>query len=94
MVNTTAAYKKTLEKAGITITGANKLELDEEGLRNSNISTLKTLFTGYNSFANKMAAKGNTIANEAAGAGGTYTGGGKYNDTLSKLVSGRIDIRE
>ena len=94
MVKTTEAYKKTLGKAGITITSGNKLELNEEDLKNADISTLKTLFSGYNSFADKMATKGSTIANEAASAGGTYTSNGSYSDTLSKLVSSKIDTKE
>lgn len=94
MVKTTAAYKKTLEKAGITITSGNKLELNEEALKNADISTLKTLFTGYNSFADKMATKGNTIANEAASAGGTYTNNGTYSKALSQIVSTKIDTKE
>ena len=94
MVKTTAAYKKTLEKAGITITSGNKLELNEEDLKNADISTLKTLFTGYNSFADKAMTKGNAISMAASSAGGTYTNNGKYSDTLSKLVSSKIDTKE
>ena len=94
MVKTTAAYKKTLEKAGITITSGNKLELNEEDLKNADISTLKTLFTGFNSFADKVMTKGNAISMAASSAGGTYTNNGTYSDTLSKLVSSKIDTKE
>lgn len=94
MVKTTAAFKNTLEKAGISITGSNKLELNEEKLKEANISTLRTLFTGYNSFAYKMMTKGNTLANEAASAGGTYTSSGTYSKALSQIVSTKIDTKE
>ena len=94
MVKTTAAFKNTLEKAGISITGSNKLELNEEKLKEANISTLRTLFTGYNSFADKIMTKGNTLANEAASAGGTYTSSGTYSKALSQIVSTKIDTKE
>ena len=94
MVKTTEAYKNILGKVGITITSGNKLELNEEDLKNADISTLKTLFTGFNSYADKMMTKGNTIATAAANAGGTYTSKGSYSDTLSKLVSSKIDTKE
>lgn len=94
MVKTTEAHKNILGKVGITITSGNKLELNEEDLKNADISTLKTLFTGFNSYADKMMTKGNTIATAAANAGGTYTSNGSYSDTLSKLVSSKIDTKE
>ena len=94
MIKTTAAFKNTLEKAGISITGSNKLELNEEKLKEANISTLKTLFTGYNSFADKIMTKGNALANEAASSGGTYTSNGIYSKALSQLVSTKIDTKE
>jgi len=94
MIKTTAAFKNTLEKAGISITGSNKLELNEEKLKEANISTLRTLFTGYNSFADKIMTKGNTLANEAASAGGTYTSSGTYSKALSQIVSTKIDTKE
>lgn len=94
MVKITEANKNILGKVGITITSGNKLEFNEEDLKNADISTLKTLFTGFNSYADKMMTKGNTIANAAANAGGTYTSNGSYSDTLSKLVSSKIDTKE
>ena len=39
-----------LAKIGITIGKGNKLELDEDALKQADISSLKTVFTGYNSF--------------------------------------------
>ena len=42
-----------LSKIGITIGKGNKLELDEDELKKADISSLKTIFTGYNSFAGK-----------------------------------------
>ena len=87
----TGATGKTLSKIGITIGKGNKLELDEETLKTSDISTLKTLFSGYNSFADKVSVKANGIMNAAARSIGTYKSNGKYSNVLSELVSGKVD---
>ena len=94
MTKTTSLTENLLSKAGISITSGNKLELDEDELKNANISDLKSLFTGVNSYASKMYAKGNSIMNAAAGAGGTYTSSGHYSSALSELVSSHIDTEK
>lgn len=43
-----------LSKVGITIGKGNKLELDEDALKEANISTLKLLFTGHGSFIRQI----------------------------------------
>lgn len=80
-----------LSKAGITIGKGNKLELDEDELKKANITTLKSLFTGQGSFADKVAEKAGRIGNAASGNGSTYTSTGSYESPLSKLVSGIVD---
>lgn len=90
----TGATKKMghlLGKAGITIGKGNKLELDEKKLKESDISTLKTLFTGHGSFADKIAQKSGNISREAAGPRNTYTRSGAYDNAISDLVSGKVD---
>ena len=67
------------------------MELDEETLKKAEIGTLKTLFTGHNSFASKISMKASSISNAAARASGTYKSNGKYNNTLSELVSGKVN---
>lgn len=54
MTGITKANEKVLLKAGISVGKGNKLELDEEALKQAEIGTLKTLFTGHNSFSNKV----------------------------------------
>ena len=94
MTKTTSMSERLLNKVGISVGGGNKLELDEDKLKEADISTLKTLFTGHNSYADKMMSKGNAIAMAAANAGGTYTSSGTYSSALSQLVSGKIDTKE
>lgn len=96
MTNITDKAKNLLSKAGITIGKGNKLELDEDALKAADVTTLKSLFTGYGSFADKIAQKADNISREAANAasrakGATYTRNGAYSDTLSKLFSGTVD---
>ena len=83
--------EKILEKIGITIGKGNKMEVDEEALKNADISTFKTLFVGHNSFGDKVAMKAHSISNAAARSSGTYKNNGTYNNTLSEMVSNKID---
>lgn len=62
------ANKKLLSDVGITIGKENKLEVDEDKLKEADISTLKTLFTGYGSLADKVEQKGGQIQNAASSA--------------------------
>ena len=55
------------------------------------ISTLKILFSGHNSFADKVSVKANSISNAAARSNGTYKNNGQYSSTLSDLVSSKLD---
>ena len=91
MAGIVESNENILSKIGITIGKGNKLELDEEVLKKADISTLKTLFTGYNSFADKISMKANSISNAAARSSGTYKNNGTYNNTLSEMVSNKVD---
>ena len=94
MTGMTDKNSNMLAKIGITIGKGNKLELDEEALRKADISSLKTVFTGYNSFAGRISQKASSISNAAARTKAvTYTSSGSYSDTLSKLVSSTVDER-
>ena len=69
----------------------NKLELDEDALKQADISSLKTVFTGYNSFVSKISQKATGISNAANRASATYTNNGTYSKTDSSLTSSKID---
>ena len=60
-------------------------------LKKADISSLKTVFTGYNSFAGKTAQKAAGISNAANRASATYTNNGTYSKTNSSLTSSKID---
>lgn len=94
MIKTTEVNEDLLNKVGVSVGANNKLEVDEDKLRSSDIKTLKTLFTGYNSFASKMSDKGRAITNAAARGGGSYNSQGRYSDALSSLLPRAIDRKE
>ena len=54
-------------------------------------SSLKTVFTGYNSFVSKISQKATGISNAANRASATYTNNGTYSKTDSLLTSSKID---
>lgn len=94
MTNMTDKSKNLLSQVGITVGKGNKLELDEDALKKANMTTLKSLFTGYGSFADKIARKASSISNAAARTRGvdiTYTKNGAYSNTISKLFSSMVD---
>ena len=91
MTGMTDKTSHLLSKIGITIGKGNKLELDEDELKKADISSLKTVFTGYNSFAGKTAQKAAGILNAANRASATYTNNGTYSKRDSSLTSSKID---
>lgn len=76
MTSSVKANSKLLSEVGITIGKENKLELDEDKLKNANISTLKTLFTGSGSFADRLAQKSSAISKAVTDSAKTYAGNG------------------
>ena len=91
MTGITESNVNVLLKIGLTVGKGNKLELDEEALKKADINTLKTLFTGHNSFADKVSMKASSISNAAARYVGTYKSNGTYNNALSEMVSSKVD---
>lgn len=66
MTGMTELSEKMLSKIGISVGKGNKHELGEETLKKADIHSLKTLFTGYNSFADKVSMRANSIFNAVA----------------------------
>lgn len=105
MTRMTEQSGNLLSKVGITIGDGNKLKFDEETLKKKtvlgksnieldNISTLKSIFTGYGSFGSQISQKASAISNAAArtkGVDKTYNKNGAYSDTISKLFESTID---
>lgn len=86
LTSLTEANSKLLDKVGITIGSDNKLKVDEDKLMKADISTLKTLFQGVNSFADKVVRKasqmGTAATNSVGKSGSAYNSKADY-DKLS-----------
>ncbi len=95
MTNMTSKNAGLLAEVGIKIGKGNKLEVDESALKESNISTLKSLFTGYHSYANKVSQKANAIGtatvNKMVKASVSYTETGSYAKNISELLPSKVD---
>ena len=98
MTGMTEKTENLLSKVGIKIGKGNLLELDESALKEENITTLKSLFAGSGSFADRISQKAGALSIAAANAAAkadtkavTYTNKGGYSDTLSKLFSSTVD---
>lgn len=87
LTSLTEANSKLLDKVGITIGSDNKLKVDEDKLKKADISTLKTLFQGVNSFADKVVRKASQLGTAATNSVGK--GGSAYNSKADydKLTS-------
>ena len=66
MVNTTKAFSRTLAKVGISVGSDNRLTIDEDALKKAPEETLRSLFSGGYSYANKIADKASFIGRASA----------------------------
>ena len=66
MTNTTKAYAKTLARIGISVGSDNLLSLDKEKLSEAPDTTVKSLFSGHYSLANKTADKASDVSRAAS----------------------------
>jgi hypothetical protein len=65
MVNTTKVNENLLNKVGITIGEDNTLSVDEDKLKKADINTLKTLFSGHDSYASNIQSSASSIMRAA-----------------------------
>lgn len=93
MVNDVKASSKLLEDVGITIGEDNKLSIDEEKLGKAQISTLKTLFSGYGSLAGKVMTKASELGslsdaamNQVTKSASSYTSKGDYTSLSTSSI--------
>lgn len=92
MTQASTSMSKLLTDAGITIGKGNKLSLDETKFGNAEMTVLKTLFTGSNSYADKLMQKSAAISKAAATSAAdgksasAYTNKGRDYDQISTKV--------
>ena len=90
--NYTYANYKMLVKAGITMNADRTLSINEDTFKKADMSTLKTLFKGTNSYADQVSNKASKIyrySNNVYSLASTYSSTGKYSapDTSSMINS-------
>lgn len=88
MVSLTGAMAKNLAKVGITVGFNNKLSINEETFKKSDMNNVKTLFNGTGSYAYSVSSSASSIANSASSQlsrlnGGLYTDTGAYGSSYA-----------
>lgn len=81
MTNYALSYKSSLAAAGITIGSDNSLSVDESKFKSTDMSKIKDLFQGSNTFGAQMEAqiaKIDTYAENEASKANTYSDSGTY----------------
>ncbi|MBE6014017.1 MAG: hypothetical protein E7241_01435 [Lachnospiraceae bacterium] len=82
MTKFTAANEASLSKVGITIGDGNKLSVDKEKLLASKVSDINSLFTGHNSFGQRISERASQIEDMSKNAvnkiSRMYDGAGRY----------------
>lgn len=88
MVSLTGAMSKNLAKVGITVGLNNKLSINEDTFKKSDMNNVKTLFNGTGSYAYNISSSASSIANSASSQlsrlnGGLYTDTGAYGSSYA-----------
>lgn len=94
MVNSSKAYSRTLARVGIYIGDDNRLTVDETLVKNAPEGTLKALFSGSYSYANKIADKasyvGRTASVQSQYSYNTKGGLDFYNQLVASLFESKV----
>lgn len=89
--NMSRKHSRLLNEAGISVDSDGRLSVDEEALKTANVTTLKDLFQGVDSYAARVSAKAEAISKAAAGTAATYDSSGAWSKDLNTLASSRIN---
>ena len=87
LTKSTAVNSKLLSKAGITVGLDNKLSFDQDKLNEADIASVKSLFTGYGSYASQLLNRSNAIASAAAPSSYNRNGSYSYLNNLNSSFS-------
>ena len=95
MTQMTKANENLLSEVGITIGEDNKLSIDESAVKEADINSLKSLFSGSGSYAASVDARASEIVNAVNAENNKlsqYTAAGSYvsTDTIGKLYDGTL----
>ncbi len=87
----TEKHGRLLNEVGITVGADGKLSVNEEELKKANITTMKSLFQGIDSYAVKVSAKAAGLSNAAATKEATYSADGTWIKSISTVAESRIN---
>ncbi len=90
MMGTSVGYFNQLHRVGITVEESGKLSLDKDKLAAAGTDSIKSLFQGHNTYADKVSSNASFIESGAAGAASntqTYSANGSNNLSYSSLFS-------
>lgn len=86
MIGATSANEKLLSQVGISINENKTLSIDEKAFKAANMTTVKTLFNGNASYADRISAQATMLDHAAdmeAARANTYTGNGSYSNVYT-----------
>ena len=84
LIGITSANENLLAKVGITVGEDNSLSVDEKKFKSADMTTVKSLFNGNQSYAYRVSAQASLIdfaAESESAKANTYTSAGSYGST-------------
>ncbi|MBR5420188.1 MAG: flagellar filament capping protein FliD [Lachnospiraceae bacterium] len=75
-----------LSTVGISISADDKLSFDEEKFKNADVTTVKDVFSGIDSYASQVSAKAGSISRATQNAGAFYNSSGNYSPQLGSIA--------
>ncbi|MCR5129783.1 MAG: hypothetical protein K6B69_16975 [Lachnospiraceae bacterium] len=90
MANMTRENSNLLSQVGIKVGADDKLTLNEDAFKKADVTTLKEMFYGNDSYASKVSAKAAGIGRSAANTEGIYTGKGAWSSDMTQMTESLI----
>lgn len=87
MSSMTNTMSKALSKVGITVGTDGKISIDEDKLKKSDVSSLKSLFTGSTSYGSQIIDKASEISKDAIMSSGVYGSNGALSHSISSMFN-------
>lgn len=90
MANMTRENSNLLSQVGIKVGADDKLTLNGDAFKKADVTTLKEMFYGNDSYASKVSAKAAGIGRSAANTEGIYTGQGSWSSDMTQMTESLI----
>lgn len=87
MSSMTNTMSKVLSKVGITVGNDGKLSVNEDEMKNANVSSIKSLFYGSGSYGSQIADRANEISKDAIMNSSVYGNNGTLSSSLSNMFN-------